>query len=228
MATASEIEMRRARVLSLRLRRMTESAIAAICHVDESTVSLDLKWIGQNWRDRYGPVSTIDVAELVGESVAVYEDIELQAFLEHSRIADESRGQTQVVWVGGNPKCAHPTTHKGIDTLCSVCGATRNEQIVGRISPMYAARQRMACLRTALLAREMKLNLLQDLRVLDRVAGSVTFDLPRAFAIRAAFQKVRAAEGRRPELLSDAEKMFLQPPVVVMDETEQMPPTKPV
>ena len=54
-ATDSELEMRRERVLALRMRKMTEAAIVAICGVSEATVCMDLQWIAANWRERYGP-----------------------------------------------------------------------------------------------------------------------------------------------------------------------------
>lgn len=169
-ATVGELEIRRARVLSLRLRKMTGAAIAAICNVSEATVSGDLKWIAQNWRDRYGSAPQIDPAEVVGETMALYQDVETLALLEHSRIGDE----------------AH----------------TR------RISPMFAARQRMACLRTAMLAREMQIHLMQDLGILERALGSVQVNLPRAADIRAAYQKARTAV--HTPVISAAERKVLE------------------
>lgn len=43
--SVSELEFRRLRVQQLRLRRMTQDAIAAVIGVDQSTVSRDLQWI---------------------------------------------------------------------------------------------------------------------------------------------------------------------------------------
>ena len=168
-AKQAELELRRERVLSLRLRHMTEAAIGAIVGVSMATVSTDLAWIRANWRERYGRQPSVDPAELVGETIALYQDVEMLALLEHSRIGDETKNK--------------------------------------RISPMFAARQRMACLRTALVAREMQINLLQDLGVLDRALGTMKVALPRAADIREALRQARSEER---SLVSPAERAWPQ------------------
>ena len=169
----SEIELRRERVLSLRLRKMTEAAIAAVIGTSVATVSRDLAWIRQNWRERYGLTPTLDPAEIAGETLDLYRDIENLALLEHTRISDEARGR--------------------------------------RISPMFAARQRMACLRTALLAREMQVSLMQDLGILDRALGTLKV-VPRAAEIREAIRQARTEER---SLVSTAEKRWREPRAVI-------------
>lgn len=75
-AKASELELRRQRVLQLRLRQMTEAAIAAVIGVDQKTVSRDLRWIVKHWRDLYGLRPKFDPAEEVGAALALFADVE--------------------------------------------------------------------------------------------------------------------------------------------------------
>lgn len=159
--TSDELEVRRSRVLTLRLRRMTETAIAAIVDVSRQTVSDDLAWIRANWRERYGPLASVDPAEIVGETLAFYEDAEQQALREHARLGEQ----------GGDP--------------------------------VHVARQRMACLRLALDARRMQVDLLLDLGLLDPSRATSAARLPRAAEIREALRLVREEERA---LVSEAER----------------------
>ena len=183
--TKSELEWRRERVLSLRLRRMTEAAIAAIVQVSEATISRDLEWIAQNWRDRYGLLPQADPAEVIGETLALWQDGEKLALLEHSRIADE---------------CSR---HETIDVECDDCHKTKKVVVNRRIDPIFAAKQRMACLATAMNAREKQIHLLQDLGVLERALGSLRVTLPRAAEIRESMRRIQAEE---LHLVSEAER----------------------
>lgn len=89
----SDIMWRRQRVIALRLRNLTEPAIAAQLGVAASTVSRDLAWIRRHWREQYGPVPGLDPAEMVGEALALYRHVEELAFHEHSRLARVSVAQ---------------------------------------------------------------------------------------------------------------------------------------
>ena len=189
IATSSELEWRRERVLSLRLRRMTEAAIAGIVGVSLPTVSRDLAWIAKNWRDRYGLAPQFDPAETVGETLALYQDVEKLALLEHSRIADE---------------CSR---HAEIEVECPSCLKTTKVTTIHRIDPIFAAKQRMACLNSAAAAREKQINLLQDLGVLERALGSLRVTLPRAAEIRESMRRIQAED---LFVVSEAER--LEPP----------------
>ena len=161
----SEIEMRRERVLQLRMRRMSEAAIAAIVGVHEATVSRDLKWIRQQWKDRYGTLPNFDPAEEVGAALALYEEAEVHAMLEFARINQENKDRN--------------------------------------ISPVYGAKQRMACLKLAGEMRTKRVNLLQDLGIIDRALGTLTVQLPRAKQIR---ETIRTATVTDDMLLPPAER----------------------
>lgn len=161
----SEQEMRRERVLQLRLRKMTEAAIAAIVGVSEATVSRDLHWIRQSWKDRYGALPNFDPAEEVGIALALFEEIEVNAMLEYATIKTETQNR--------------------------------------RISPMFAARQRMACMKLAADMRSRRVNLLQDLNIIDRALGTLTVALPRAKQIR---ETIRTAQVTDDMLLPPAER----------------------
>lgn len=136
VATDSERELRQQRVLALRLRRMTVTAIAAVVGCHQTTVSRDLAEMRETWRAKYGAAPTFDSAEALGESVEAYDEMESLAMLEFTRLSE--------------------TTGKK------------------NLSPMFAARQRMACLRTAAAMRQMKLSLLQDAGLMERQLGSMT------------------------------------------------------
>jgi hypothetical protein len=81
----AEIEARRARVLSLRLRQQSLTAIAAIIGTSLSTVSRDWAAIQTGWSSEYGQSPKVDKAALIGESVAIFRDIELAALMEATR-----------------------------------------------------------------------------------------------------------------------------------------------
>ena len=140
----AELEDRRLQVLRLRLRRVPQTAIAAIVGVDQSTVSRDLHWIREHWRSEYGLPGTICQADEIGMAVALYEDVEQSALLEFHSLREAANDR--------------------------------------RLSPAFIARQRMACLRTAMMARQTRVNLLRDLGFLDR--GDRTSDLPCADGVR--------------------------------------------
>jgi hypothetical protein len=72
-------------VLQLRLRRLAEVQIAAALGVSQSTVSRDLAWWRSHWRERLGPDSRFDPDVVLGETVALLEEVEASALLEFSR-----------------------------------------------------------------------------------------------------------------------------------------------
>lgn len=130
-----DVELRRQRVVQLRLRKMTLRAIAAVVGVDESTVSRDLKEIRERWQQLYGAKPELDASEMVGESLELYAEAESLALLEYTNLGQTAKDR--------------------------------------RLSPMFAARQRMACLRTAMTARQLAVNLLQDLGLMERQLGTL-------------------------------------------------------
>jgi hypothetical protein len=81
-----DLEDRRKRVLNLRLRQMSLSAIASAVEVDEATVSRDIAWIHKNWRDTLGRSPTIDLSEIIGESMAFYSELERLLLHEHAKL----------------------------------------------------------------------------------------------------------------------------------------------
>ncbi len=81
-AEEAEMEARRGRVLAMHLRKLTQPAIAAIIGVSQATISRDLQWIYANWRHLYGWPVGLNVAEFIGETLAMYSDHEQQSLLE--------------------------------------------------------------------------------------------------------------------------------------------------
>jgi hypothetical protein len=79
LATEGELEERRLTVVHLRLRRLSLARISQRLGVSEATISRDLEWIRAHRQRVYGATPTLDAAELIGESVALYEDIEATA-----------------------------------------------------------------------------------------------------------------------------------------------------
>jgi hypothetical protein len=138
-AVADELDDRRQQVLRLRHRRMSLAQIASALHVDPSTVSRDLKFIREHWRHMLGEEAKFDSAVFVGESLALYEDIETQAMFESSKA--------------------------GVTTA-----------------------MKMRCLQIAVLAREKKVQLMQDVGMMSRAPVNVNVNLPTAEQIRKALQ----------------------------------------
>lgn len=135
-ADEDRIAERRHRVLTLKLRHMSQSQIAAAVQVDQSTISRDLNWIREHWRLEYGIPGTVSPAEEIGEAVALYADAEQSALRDY------------------------------------------------HASPP-GSRQRQFCLRTAMMARQARLMVLQDVGLIDRQVGTVAVTAIRADDIRA-------------------------------------------
>jgi hypothetical protein len=79
LATESELEERRWKVASLRLRRLSLAQISRALGVSLPTVSRDLAWIREHHRRVYGETPTLDAAQVLGESLALYEDVQVAA-----------------------------------------------------------------------------------------------------------------------------------------------------
>jgi hypothetical protein len=158
-AKEAEIEDRRMRVLALRLRRMSEPAIAAILNVSHATVSRDLQWIKEHWRKQYGVPAGLNPQEFIGETIAVYQDHEAAAMLEYHDLKQQAANR--------------------------------------RLSPMFVSRARMQALRTAMAARQLQVNLLQDLGLVDRELGSV--DVRHRVAKADDIRQLLREEGLLPE-----------------------------
>jgi predicted transcriptional regulator len=79
LSTVGELEERRAQVMRLRHRRLSEAAIARALGVSASTVSRDLAHIRAHSQESFGPNPTFDASIFIGESLARYEDIESAA-----------------------------------------------------------------------------------------------------------------------------------------------------
>jgi hypothetical protein len=81
LATESELAERRSRVAQLRLRRMSLSEIGRQLGVSEATICRDLEWIRLHRQRMFGASPTLDPAELVGDSVELFQDVEAAALL---------------------------------------------------------------------------------------------------------------------------------------------------
>lgn len=134
-----DVEGRRAKVLSLRARRYTQLQIAQALQVDQATVSRDLAWIREHWAEKFGSPSKLEPPEEIGEAIALFAEVEMQALRDFSKLKTSE------------------------------------------------ARSRNAYLRTALIARQMRVNLLRDLGFIDRQIGNIGVTL-RADAVRQALR----------------------------------------
>jgi hypothetical protein len=178
-----DVELRRQRVLQLRFRKMTESAIAAVVGVDVSTVSRDLKWWRESWRASYGPQPTFDPAEMIGESVELYRDGESLAMLEFTRLGTLVE---QVEKVGKDGK---------------------KETVTRPVSPILTARTRMTCLRTAIQCRQLQIILAQENGLMERRLGTLALTVPDAVTLR---NRLRAAGALQDlDLVSDGERAWV-------------------
>ena len=150
MRELGDIEARRQRVLTLRLNRMTETAIAGILGVSQPTVSVDMQYWRERWQANYGGAPAFDPSLRIGETIALYEELESMALNEFTRRRIESQEAAMPAddGVGQPPK--------------------RKRKAVN-----WSPSQLMSCLRTALMARAQQIALLQDTGLLDRKIGSV-------------------------------------------------------
>src|SRR5260221_13313914 len=85
LSTVAELAERRATVMRLRIRRMSEPAIARALSVSAATVSRDLTYIRAHWQEFFGPNPKFDSSIFVGESLALYEDIESTAMRDSAK-----------------------------------------------------------------------------------------------------------------------------------------------
>jgi hypothetical protein len=129
-STPIELDARRVKVLTLRLHRMTQAQISTALAIDQTTVSRDLTWIAQHWKERFGVPAALDPSQEIGEAIALFADIETSALVE-------------------------------FDTLTETA-------LQRGLSLVFISKQRMACLRTAMEARQRRVSLLQGLGLLDR------------------------------------------------------------
>jgi DNA-binding transcriptional ArsR family regulator len=79
LSTESELEERRWKVAGLRLRRLSLAQISRALGVSMPTVSRDLAWIRAHRQEVYGATPTLDAAQVLGESLALYEDVQATA-----------------------------------------------------------------------------------------------------------------------------------------------------
>lgn len=79
-ADEGELEERRLNVQRLRVRyRLSVKKIAERLDVSEATVCRDMQWIREHWREQFGAKPKIDPADVVGEALAIYQEIEQSA-----------------------------------------------------------------------------------------------------------------------------------------------------
>lgn len=79
-----------------------------------------------------------------------------------------------------------------------------------RISPMFAARQRMACLRSAVSFRQATVGLLQDVGLLDRQLGTVGLVSSNDMAAAVRERLKKAGVIRDEVLVSDGERLWTE------------------
>lgn len=79
IATEAELEDRRLQVLTLRLRKYSQSQIGKVLGVDQSTVSRDLAWIEAHRKTLFGQPAKIDIEHEIGEAYDFYCDVEWKA-----------------------------------------------------------------------------------------------------------------------------------------------------
>jgi len=87
-ATEGELEDRRLQVLTLRLRKYSQSQIGKVLGVDQSTVSRDLAWIAEHRKALFGSPSKLDVENEIGEAYDFYADVESKALRGFAKATD--------------------------------------------------------------------------------------------------------------------------------------------
>jgi hypothetical protein len=87
----SEVEDRRQRVKTMRLRRLSAKAIAAVLQTSVDVVDADLAWLNAQHQNQYGPAPTIDPSQEIGWAVADFEEMENQAWIEYHSLKQEAQ-----------------------------------------------------------------------------------------------------------------------------------------
>lgn len=83
---ASAIEERRRLVMRLRARRLSEGQIARAINMSVATVSRDINWLRDQWRELYGgDTATFDSAAFIGESLSAITEVEAIAWTDAHR-----------------------------------------------------------------------------------------------------------------------------------------------
>ena len=135
-STLDELEGRRVKVITLRLRGYTQGAMARALGVDQSTISRDMAWIRNHRDELFGDHATFDSAQEIGEAVARFAEVEMAALRDYDRTIE--------------------------------------------------MKDRSAFLRTVLMARQKRVDLLLDLGFLDRPIGNIGVAF-RADVVRQAY-----------------------------------------
>jgi hypothetical protein len=97
-----QLEERRFKVMRLRhVQKLSEPQIAQLLAVSQPTISRDLAWIAQHWRERYGVPAGVDPAHEIGEALAVFEESERNAMRDYGKVAKAvSQGSIEAVRIG--------------------------------------------------------------------------------------------------------------------------------
>lgn len=93
-STLDELEGRRIKVVTLRLRRSTQAQIAQALQVDQSTVSRDLAWIAEHRKELFGSPAKLNVEDEIGEAYDFYCDVESKALRGFSKAEDAKAQNT--------------------------------------------------------------------------------------------------------------------------------------
>ena len=78
-STEDEAEERRTQVQLLRNRRYSQRQIARVLHVNQATISRDLKEIAANRREMFGPNAKLQLEDEIGSALDVWSEIEMRA-----------------------------------------------------------------------------------------------------------------------------------------------------
>ena len=168
-----EREERRAAVMRFyHVQKMTQKAIATALQISQGTVSKDLAWIAANWRDRYGVPSSVDPTFELGEAAGVFDSAEREAMLNYATMRNMAIKSVRV------PEEPEPApgqelrlTKEGV-RLFTFKEVVAHATTYGNRSATYV-RTAMACLHMAQEARKNRINLLQDIGLLERQLGTL-------------------------------------------------------
>jgi hypothetical protein len=89
----AEIEDRRLRVKSMRLRRLSAKAIAAVLNERVAVIEADLEWLRVQHSESFGPAPTVDPSQEIGWAVADFEEMESVAWLEFHALKAEAQAR---------------------------------------------------------------------------------------------------------------------------------------
>jgi hypothetical protein len=208
----AEVEARREKVLQLRLMKKTTRQIAEILGVERTTISRDLTHMQAAFRVQYG-VENFDPAVAVAEAIETFNFCEARAITEFLSLdrAQESGAEhiRKAIAVAMPQLLAEARVGIGSaikDRLDALAEQVSNIARADKSRTRALTYAKLRCLQQARGAVQARMDLLQDVGLVDRQVGSAGEVRGDARRIKAWLDTVQVMDA---ELVSSAEQKYL-------------------